>query len=107
MLQVKERHLPLNLRQSGNTDAQIKITTRIRKGPYWHLAVKSGCWAFATYNHMYHPRAYVKPEDGGLMKDHIAALRCRFNHGAIANIAFNQLWRIPSQLGNPVDDARG
>ena len=48
MLQVKERHLPLNLRQSGNTDAQVKITTRIRKGPYWHLAVKSGCWAFAT-----------------------------------------------------------
>ncbi len=70
MLQVKERHLPLNLRQSGNTDAQVKITTRIRKGPYWHLAVKSGCWAFATYNHMYHPRAYVKPEDGGLMKEY-------------------------------------
>ena len=70
MLQVKQRHLPLNLRQSGNTDAQIKITTRIRKGPYWHLAVKSGCWAFATYNHMYHPRAYVKLEDGGLMKEY-------------------------------------
>ena len=65
MLQVKQCHLPLNLRQSGNTEARIKITIRIRKGPYWHLTLKSGCWAFATYNRMYHPSAYVKLEDGG------------------------------------------
>ena len=58
------------MRQSGDVDAKIKITTRLRKGPYWHLAVKAGAWAFATYNHTYHPRAYVKPEDGGLMKEY-------------------------------------
>ena len=33
MLQLKKRALPLNLRQSGNVDAKIKITTRLRKGP--------------------------------------------------------------------------
>ncbi|MCH7997276.1 MAG: aminomethyl transferase family protein [Chloroflexi bacterium] len=70
MLQIKKRHLPINMRQSGDIDARIKFTARIRKSPYWHLAVKAGCWAFATYNHMYHPRAYVKPEDGGLLKEY-------------------------------------
>ena len=70
MLRLKKRSLPLNMRQSGDVDAKIKITTRLRKGPYWHLAVKAGAWAFATYNHTYHPRAYVKPEDGGLMKEY-------------------------------------
>ena len=33
MLPVKQCHLPLNLRQSGNTDTQVKITTRMSKGP--------------------------------------------------------------------------
>ena len=29
-----------------------------------------GCWAYTVYNHLYHPRAYVKPEDGGLLEEY-------------------------------------
>ena len=67
---LKRRELPINLRQSGNSDARILISTRIRKSPWWHLSKAAGCWAYTTYNHMYHPRAYVKPEDGGLLEEY-------------------------------------
>ena len=67
---LKRRKLPINLRQSGNSDAQMLISTRIRKSPWWHLSKAAGCWAYTTYNHMYHPRAYIKPEDGGLLKEY-------------------------------------
>ena len=46
------------------------ISTRIRKSPWWHLSKAAGCWAYTTYNHMYHPRAYIKPEDGGLFEEY-------------------------------------
>ena len=46
------------------------ISTRIRKSPWWHLSKAAGCWAYTTYNHLYHPRAYIKPEDGGLMAEY-------------------------------------
>ena len=67
---LKRRRVPINLRQSGNSDAQILVSTRIRKSPWWHLSKEVGCWAYTTYNHMYHPRAYVKPEDGGLLEEY-------------------------------------
>ena len=67
---LKRRHWPINLRQSGNSDARILISTRIRKSPWWHLSKAAGCWAYTTYNHLYHPRAYIKPEDGGLMAEY-------------------------------------
>ena len=67
---LKRRQLPINLRQSGNSDARMLISTRIRKSPWWHLAKAAGCWAYTSYNHMYHPRAYIKPEDGGLMAEY-------------------------------------
>ena len=67
---LKRRTLPINLRQSGNSDAQMLISARIRKSPWWHLSKAAGCWAYTTYNHMYHPRAYVKPEDGGLFEEY-------------------------------------
>ena len=70
MLQLKKRHVPINLRQSGKSDARIKISTRIRKGPYWHLSQAAGCWCYTTYNHVYHPRAYIPLEEGGLMKEY-------------------------------------
>ena len=70
MLQIKPRNVPINLRQSGNSDARMLISTRIRKSPYWHLTHREGCWAYTVYNHMYHPRAFVAPEDGGLMKEY-------------------------------------
>ena len=66
---LKRRTFPNNLRQSGNSDAQMLISARIRKSPWWHLSKAAGCWAYTTYNHMYHPRAYVKPEDGGLFAE--------------------------------------
>ena len=62
--------MPVNLRQSGNSDAQMLISTRIRKSPWWHLSKQAGAWAYTTYNHVYHPRAYIKPEDGGLMEEY-------------------------------------
>ena len=67
---LKRRRLPINLRQSGNSDARILISARVRKSPWWHLSRAAGCWAYTTYNHMYHPRAYVRPEDGGLMAEY-------------------------------------
>ena len=67
---LRRRKLPINLRQSGNSDAQMLISTRVRKSPWWHLSKAAGCWAYTTYNRMYHPRAYIKPEDGGLMAEY-------------------------------------
>ena len=67
---LKRRSLPINLRQSGNSDAQMLISARIRKSPWWHLSKAAGCWAYTTYNHMYHLRAYIKPEDGGLFEEY-------------------------------------
>ena len=66
----KRRNWPINLRQSGNNDAQMLISTRIRKSPWWHLSKAAGCWAYTTYNHLYHPRVYIKPEDGGLLAEY-------------------------------------
>jgi len=48
------------------------ISTRVRKSPYWHLSVEAGVWRATVYNRMYHPRAYVKPEDGGVMAEYDA-----------------------------------
>ena len=67
---LKRRHWPINLRQSGNSDARMLISTRIRKSPWWHLSKAAGCRAYTTYNHLYHPRSYIKPEDGGLLAEY-------------------------------------
>lgn len=79
---LKPRRVPIQLRQSGDSRAQpglegiaaegsrILIDQRIRKGPYWHLSQEAGCWCHSVYNRIYHPRAYIKPEDGGLMKEY-------------------------------------
>ncbi len=67
---LKKRILPINLRQSGNSDAKMLISTRVRKSPWWHMSKAAGCWAYTVYNHLYHPRAYVRPEDGGLMAEY-------------------------------------
>lgn len=67
---LKKRTLPINLRQSGNSDARMLISTRVRKSPWWHMSKAAGCRAYTVYNHLYHPRAYVAPEDGGLMAEY-------------------------------------
>ena len=67
-----DRKVPINLRQSGPTPVEMLIYTRIRKSPYWHLSARHGCWRASVYNRVYHPRGYVKPEDGGAGVEHHA-----------------------------------
>ena len=67
---LKRRTRPINLRQSGNSDARMLISTRVRKSPWWHLSKAAGCRAYTVYNHQYHPRSYVEPEDGGLLAEY-------------------------------------
>ncbi len=67
---LKKRILPINLRQSGNSDAKMLISTRVRKSPWWHMSKAAGCRSYTVYNHLYHPRAYIAEEDGGLMEEY-------------------------------------
>lgn len=78
-----DRKVPINLRQSGPTPVQLLISTRVRKSPYWHLSMEAGCWRATVYNRMYHPRGYVKPEDGGAMVEYDAIV----NHVTMWNVA--------------------
>ena len=78
-----DRRVPYNLRQSGPTPVQMLISTRVRKSPYWHLSMKAGCWRATVYNRVYHPRGYVKPQDGGAMVEYEAIM----NHVTMWNVA--------------------
>lgn len=66
----RDRSVPVNLRQSGRTPVELLVSTRIRKSPYWALSHEAGCWRAEVYNRMYHPRGYVRPEDGGAMAEY-------------------------------------
>jgi aminomethyltransferase len=66
------------------------ISTRVRKSAYWHLAVEAGCWRCTVYNRMYHPRGYVKPEDGGAMVEYDALV----NHVTMWNVAVERQIRV-------------
>ena len=78
-----DRHVPINLRQSGPTQVELLISTRVRKSPFWHLSMEAGCWRATVYNRMYHPRGYVRPEDGGAMAEYNALV----NHVTMWNVA--------------------
>lgn len=65
-----KRHVPVNLRQSGDNGSRMLISQRVRKSPFWHLSQEAGCWCYSVYNHMYHPRAYIPLEEGGLLKEY-------------------------------------
>ena len=78
-----DRLVPINLRQSGPTPVEMLIDTRVRKSPYWELSHQAGCWRAQTYNRMYHPRSYVRPEDGGMMVEYDALV----NHVTMWNVA--------------------
>lgn len=78
-----DRRVPINLRQSGSSPVQMLISNRVRKSPYWHLSMESGCWRATVYNRMYHPRGYVRPEDGGAMVEYDALI----NHVTLWNVA--------------------
>ncbi|MEY8840612.1 aminomethyltransferase family protein [Cribrihabitans sp. XS_ASV171] len=69
-----DRHVPVNLRQSGQTPVEMLISTRVRKSPFWHLSVEAGAWRATIYNRMYHPRGYIRPEDGGAMAEYRALM---------------------------------
>ena len=70
MGQMSRRHVPINLRQSGDFNAKMLLSTRVRKSPYFHLAKAAGCWCYTVYNRIYHPRAYIPLEEGGLLKEY-------------------------------------
>ncbi len=69
-----DRRIPYNLRQTGDPGDGVRllISTRIRKSAYWHLSVAAGCWRAEVYNRVYHPRGYVRPEQGGAMAEYDA-----------------------------------
>ena len=85
-----DREVPYNLRQSGPTKVEMLISTRVRKSPYWHLSMKAGCWRATVYNRVYHPRGYVKPEDGGAMVEYDAIV----NHVTMWNVAVERQIRV-------------
>lgn len=85
-----DRLVPINLRQSGPTPVQLLISTRVRKSPFWHLAVEAGCWRATVYNRMYHPRGYVRPEDGGAMAEYDALV----NRVTMWNVAVERQIRV-------------
>ena len=85
-----DRYVPYNLRQSGPTKVEMLISTRVRKSPYWHLSMKAGCWRATIYNRVYHPRGYVKPEDGGAMVEYEAIKK----HVTMWNVAVERQIRV-------------
>ena len=85
-----DRIVPINLRQSGRTPTELLISTRVRKSPYWHLSHDSGCWRATVYNRIYHPRGYVRPEDGGSAIEHEALT----NHVTLWNVAVERQIRV-------------
>ena len=85
-----DRKVPINLRQSGPTPTELLISTRVRKSPYWHLSHEAGCWRATVYNRTYHPRGYVRPEDGGAMVEYDALV----NHVTMWNVAVERQIRV-------------
>lgn len=75
---LKKRRVPIQLRNTGDggdgglngKGSRILIDTRVRKGPYWHLSQEAGAWCYQVYNKIYHPRAYISPEEGGLSTEY-------------------------------------
>jgi len=74
----KPRRVPIQLRNTGDAGdggldgkgSRLLIDTRVRKGPYWHLSQEAGAWCYQVYNKIYHPRAYIPPDQGGLMEEY-------------------------------------
>jgi len=85
-----DRTVPFNLRQSGPTPVEMLISTRVRKSPFWHLSVEAGAWRATVYNRMYHPRGYVRPEDGGAMAEYDVLV----NRVTLWNVAVERQIRV-------------
>lgn len=75
---LKKRRIPIQLRQTGDgkgesgeggvegPGSRMLIDTRTRKGAYWHLSQEAGTWCYTIYNKIYHPRAVIAENEGGL-----------------------------------------
>ena len=85
-----DRKVPINLRQSGPTPTELLISTRVRKSPFWHLSHQAGCWRATVYNRIYHPRGYVRPENGGAMVEY----RALVDHVTLWNVAVERQIRV-------------
>ena len=85
-----DRKVPINLRQSGPTPTELLISTRVRKSPFWHLSHQAGCWRATVYNRIYHPRGYVRPENGGAMVEY----RALVDHVTLWNVAGERQIRV-------------
>ncbi len=85
-----DRIVPYNLRQSGRTPTELLISTRVRKSPFWQLSHEAGCWRATIYNRVYHPRGYIKPEDGGMMAEYDALV----NRVTMWNVAVERQIRV-------------
>jgi aminomethyltransferase len=85
-----DRLVPINLRQTGPTAVEMLISTRIRKSPYWHLSMEAGCWRAEVYNRVYHPRGYVRYQDGGPYVEYDALV----NHVTMWNVAVERQIRV-------------
>lgn len=85
-----DRKVPINLRQSGDPGIELLISNRVRKSAYWHLSCEEGCWRATVYNRMYHPRGYVRPEDGGTMVEY----RALVNDVTLWNVAVERPIRV-------------
>lgn len=99
---LKPRAVPIQLLNSGDSPSdlgdtgigaegsRILIDTRIRKGPYWHLSQAAGCWCHSVYNRVYHPRAYIREKDGGLMEEY----KYLTEHVTMWNVAVERQIRV-------------
>ena len=68
-----DRTVPRNLRQTGDPDIEMLVSTRVRKSPFFHKSFnEEGAWRATVYNRLYHPRGLIEPEDGGVMKEYDA-----------------------------------
>ncbi|MFW6021726.1 MAG: glycine cleavage T C-terminal barrel domain-containing protein [Guyparkeria sp.] len=85
-----DRQVPINLRQTGDPGIRLLISNRVRKSAYWHLSCEEGCWRATVYNRMYHPRGYVRPEDGGAMVEY----RALVNDVTLWNVAVERPIRV-------------
>jgi aminomethyltransferase len=68
-----DRTVPRNLRQSGDPEIRMLVSTRVRKSPFFHKSFnENGAWRATVYNRLYHPRGLVEPEEGGTTAEYDA-----------------------------------
>jgi aminomethyltransferase len=84
------RHVPINLRQSGDPGIRMLMWNRLRKSAFWHLSIDAGAWRATVYNGMYHPFGYVRPEDGGQSVEY----RALINDVTLWNVAVERAIRV-------------